>query len=66
MGEEGGREGVSGERDGKETAHLVSLLDGEVKGSGGVKDGVGNKTEHQGGDGTQQHVRLVFSCQQHI
>lgn len=64
-GEEG-EQGGSGERDEKETARHVSLVDVEAKGSGGVKDGGENKTEHQGGDGTEQHVRLVFSCQQHI
>lgn len=64
---EGGREeGGSGERDRKESARHVPLLDDGAKGRGGVKDGGGNKTEQQGGDGTQQHARVVFSCQQHI
>lgn len=61
-----GEEGGSGEEDGKKTARHVSVLDGEAKGSSRVKDGSGNKTEHKGGDRTQQHVRAVFSCQQHI
>lgn len=61
-----GEDGGSGEGDGKETARHFSLLDDEAKGSGGVKDGAANKTEQQGGDRTQQNVRVVFSCQQHI